>query len=371
MTIPFLDLSHQTREIQTRLLDELKTLTNQNRFIGGADVERFEKSFAQFCGAETCVALNSGTDALRLGLLACGVEPEDEVITSPFTFIATAEAISQTGILVFSDVNLDTFNLSVESVQGRISGKTKAIVPVHIFGLPADMMAFGALADKAGLAVVEDACQAHGAAIGEERVGSFGDAAAFSFYPSKNLGAFGDAGAATTSDSECDSMIRLLRNHGQTGPYFHQQEGFNSRMDTFQAAVLNLKLPLLDRWNKERQHLAGIYRGELEGLNEVVFQKIPEGYTHAFHLVAALVEDRQNLMKFLSEQGVETKVVYPTPIHLLPAYRFLGHQEGDFPNAEEVCRRVLCFPVYPGMGDDKVVEIATLIRKFYSRPREK
>ncbi len=369
MTIPFLDLSYQTRKIQTQLLDVLRNLTDQNRFIGGAEVERFEKSFAQFCGVETCVALNSGTDALRLGLLACGVKPEDEVITSPFTFIATAEAISQTGVPVFADVNLDTFNLSAKSVQSRISHRTRAIVPVHIFGLPADMIAFGALADQGGLAVVEDACQAHGAAIGEKKVGSFGDAAAFSFYPSKNLGAFGDAGAATTSDGECDSMIRLLRNHGQTGPYFHQREGFNSRMDTFQAAVLNLKLPLLQRWNEERQRLAGIYRDELESLNEVIFQRIPEGYTHAFHLVAALVEDRPDLMKFLSEHGVETKVVYPTPIHLLPAYRYLGHQEGDFPNAEEVCRRVICLPAYPGMGDDKVYEIATLIRRFYSRPR--
>ncbi len=369
MKIQFLDLSHQTREIQTQLLDELKTLINQNRFIGGAEVERFETSFAHFCGTETCVALNSGTDALRLGLLACGIKPEDEVITSPFTFIATAEAISQTGIPVFADVDLDTFNLSAESVQSRISDKTRAIVPVHIFGLPADMIAFGALAAEEGLALVEDACQAHGAAIGEKKVGSFGNAAAFSFYPSKNLGAFGDAGAATTSDGECASMIRLLRNHGQTGPYFHQREGFNSRMDTFQAAVLNLKLPLLERWNEERQRLAGIYRDELKSLNEVLFQKVTEGYSHVFHLVAALVEDRRDLRKFLSEHGVETNIVYPTPIHLLPAYRHLGHREGNFPNAEEVSRRVLCFPAYPGLGDDKVFEIATLIRRFYFRSR--
>lgn len=371
VNVPFLDLSHQTRKIQPQLLDRLKTLTSENRFIGGAEVEDFERSFARFCGAKTCIALNSGTDALRLTLLACGIKDGDQVITSPFTFIATAEAISQTGAPVFADVDLDTFNLSVESVRSHISDKTRAIVPVHIFGLPADMISFVALATEEGLSVVEDACQAHGAAIGEKKVGSFGNAAAFSFYPSKNLGAFGDAGAATTSDPECDSTIRLLRNHGQTGPYFHQQEGFNSRMDTMQAAVLNLKLPLLEQWNEERQRLAGIYKEELEGLSQVFFQKVPEGYVHAYHIVAALVEDRSELMSFLLENGVEVKVVYPTPIHLLPAYSYLGHREGDFPNAEEVARRVLCFPVYPGMGDDKAFEAATVVRRFYSRSRAK
>jgi dTDP-4-amino-4,6-dideoxygalactose transaminase len=371
MNIPFLDLSHQTREVQPQLLERLKTLTSENRFIGGAEVEDFESSFAHFCGAEKCIALNSGTDALRLALLACGIKDGDEVVTSPFTFIATAEAISQTGVPVFADVDLDTFNLSVESVRASLSAKTRAIVPVHIFGLPADMTGFGALAAAERFVVVEDACQAHGAAIGDKKTGSFGNAAAFSFYPSKNLGAFGDAGAVTTSDPECDSSIRLLRNHGQTGPYFHQQEGYNSRMDTMQAAVLNLKLPLLEQWNEERQRLAGIYREVLAGLSEVRFQKIPDGHVHAFHIVAALVEDRSRLMSFLLENGVEVKIVYPIPIHLLPAYSYLGHREGDFPNSEEVARRVLCFPAYPGMGDDRAFEAATLIRRFYTRSRAK
>lgn len=365
VNVPFLDLSRQTQEIQTQLLEVLKKLTDENRFIGGAEVDRFEQSFADYCGAGSCVALNSGTDALRLGLLACGVRAGDEVITSPFTFVATAEAISQTGVPVFADVEPDTFNLSAESAQNRISSKTRAIIPVHIFGLPADMKALGKLACEKDLVLIEDACQAHGGAIEGKRVGSFGDVAAFSFYPTKNLGAFGDAGATTTSSPQLDSRIRLLRNHGQTGPYFHEMEGYNSRMDTIQAAVLNLKLPLLEQWNRERRRLATIYSEELADLSEVVFQTVPEGFSHAFHLVAGLVEERSGLIEFLAKRGVEAKVIYPTPIHLLPAYEHLGYREGDLPNAEEVCRRVLCFPAYPGIHEERIVEVACLIRKFY------
>jgi dTDP-4-amino-4,6-dideoxygalactose transaminase len=363
--IPFLDLACQTEAVSAGVLREVQSLIRQNRFIGGACVEDFESEFAAFCGTEYCIALNSGTDALRLGLIAAGVGQRDEVITSPFTFIATAEAITQTGKLVLADIDTETFTLATSEVRRKLSDRTRGIVPVHIFGLPSFMGEINALAEARGLFVIEDACQAHGAAIDKRRVGSFGDAAAFSFYPSKNLGAFGDAGALTTNRSDIADHVRLLRNHGQTELYTHGVEGYNSRMDTFQAAVVLAKLAHLDAWNRDRIRIAKIYRQELNNINSLRFQEVPGGAQHVYHVLAVLAERRDELKQFLKDRGVDTRVIYPMPLHLMPAYGYLGHKKGDFPNAEKVCDQVLCLPMYPGLGTEQAQEVASFVREFF------
>lgn len=365
-TVGFLDLTSQTQEVAADFLMQVTQLLQSNSFIGGEPVAAFERAFAEYCGTRHCVALNSGSDGLRLALLAAGVTPQSEVVTSPFTFIATAESIGQTGRIVLADIDPETFNLAPEKVKEKISPQTRAVLPVHIFGLPADIPALSQTAQKSGLALIEDACQAHGAAIGEQRTGSFGTAAAFSFYPTKNLGAFGDAGAVTTDDDTVAERLRSLRNHGQTEPYRHREEGFNSRLDSFQAVVLLLKLRQLEVWNRRRRELAEAYRTLLADVKEVRFQREPDGYRHCYHLLAARVDRRPDLADHLRRSGVETKTVYPVPTHLQPAYARLGHGPGDFPIAEAVCREVLCFPLYPGLSHAQVRRVAQSVKDFYA-----
>ncbi len=365
--VPFLDLSLQSGEVRREFLDAAGDLVAANQFIGGPAVAQFERAYADFCGVVHCVALNSGTDALRLALLAGDIGPEDEVITSPFTFIATAEAISQVGRLVLADVDPETFNLSPRSVRQAISGRTRSVMPVHIFGLPADMDAINEVADAHELIVIEDACQAHGAAVGGRRTGGLGHAAAFSFYPSKNLGAFGDAGAVTSDDSAFADKVRLLRNHGQTELYTHVIEGFNSRMDALQARLLGLKLRHVEAWNEERRALVEVYREELAGIGDLRFQRVPEGYRHAYHILAVLCSERARLVGRLRERGVDVRVIYPTPIHLMEAYRHLDRARGDFPQAEKVCDEVLCLPLYPGLSKEAAAWVAGEVRGFFGK----
>lgn len=367
MKIPYLDLSWQTGQVAEEFLEEMKSLVAGNQFIGGNRISDFEKVFADYCGAEYCIAVNSGTDALRMALLAVGVGPDSEVITSPFTFIATAEAVSQTGRLILADIDPETFTLDPESAREKVNTATRVILPVHIFGLVSDMPALQRLADENNLSLVEDACQSHGASIHGRRAGSLGNAGAFSFYPSKNLSAFGDAGAVTCNSPEVAEKILLLRNHGQTGPYVHAIEGFNSRMDTIQATVLSLKMKYLEEWNRWRSEVAGIYREGLNDIEEIRFQKVPAGYKHAYHIVAFLCEDRDRLAGWLREKGVDTRVVYPTPLHLMKAYEYLGFKKGAFPVAEKVSEQVICLPVYQGMPKEEAGQVAELIRKYYGK----
>ncbi len=365
--IPFLDLSFQSQQVRRDFLAAADELVAGNQFIGGRAVSRFERDFAGFCGAQYCVALNSGTDALRLSLMAAGVGRDDEVITSPFTFIATAEAINQVGRLTLADVDPETFNLSPKEVEDGVSSRTRGIVPVHIFGLPADMEGLNAVAAGRDLVVIEDACQAHGASIGERKTGSLGHAAAFSFYPSKNLGAFGDAGAVTSSDEALAERVGLLRNHGQTELYTHVVEGFNSRMDALQARLLSLKLRHLEAWNEERRRLVEVYREELAGIDAVRFQRIPDGFRHAYHILAVLFDERDALVAYLRERGIDIRVIYPTPLHLMEAYRHLDLGKGDFPNAEKICDEILCLPLYPGLARESAARVAGEIRRFLGR----
>lgn len=367
MKIPYLDVSYQTGQVAEDFFKELRSLVDGNQFIGGNRISDFEKAFADYCETGFCVAVNSGTDALRIALLAVGVGPDDEVITSPFTFIATAEAVSQTGRLVLADIDPETFTLDPESVRERVNTATRAILPVHIFGLVSDMPGLQRIADENNLSLVEDACQSHGASIQGRRAGSIGNAGAFSFYPSKNLSAFGDAGAVTCNSPELAEKISMLRNHGQTGSYVHALEGFNSRMDTIQSTVLSLKMRYLDEWNQWRCDLAEIYREGLGDIEEIKFQRVPAGYGHAYHIVAFLSEDRDNLSAWLKEKGADTRVVYPTPLHLMKAYEHLGFEQGAFPVTERVCEQVLCLPVYPGMPKENAHSIVGLIRGYYKK----
>ncbi len=367
MKVPYLDLSYQTSKIENDFHNELKELVAGNQFIGGKRISDFEQAFAEYCGAGFCVAVNSGTDALRIALMAVGTGREDEVITSPFTFIATAEAVSQTGRLVLADLDPETFTLDTEAVREKVTTSTRAILPVHIFGLAADMPGLQRIASEFNLSLVEDACQSHGASIQGRRAGSLGHAAGFSFYPSKNLSAFGDAGAITCNSAELAERFTLLRNHGQTGAYNHVMEGFNSRMDTIQAAALSLKMKYLEEWNKWRADLADIYRDGLSDIDEVKFQKVPDGYEHAWHIVAFLCEERNELGAWLGEKGIDTRVVYPTPLHLMEAYKYLGFEKGSFPVAERISEQVLCLPVYPGMPMEQARYVVEMIREYFTK----
>lgn len=368
MRVPFLDLSTQTKSVLDEFLAQAEALLRENRFVGGDPVEFFEKSYARYCQTSCCVALNSGTDALRLAVIASGITAGQEVITSPFSFFATAETITQAGGRpVFADIDPETFTLCPESVAANINSNTYAILPVHIFGLPADLPRLEKIADSKGLMLLEDACQAHGAKIAGTRVGGGGNPASFSFYPTKNLGAFGDAGALTCADPGFEDKVRLLKNHGQTGAYFHELEGYNSRMDALQAALLQLKLDHLDAWNDERRKLARLYGDGLAGISEVHTQKVPKGFSHVYHIYALLADQRDSLLEFLTENGVEAKVIYPSPIHLMPAYRYLGYRRGDLPEVESICSKVICLPLYPGLKEKHVIATSNLIKKFYAR----
>lgn len=365
--IPFLDLSFQTHAVSDAFQARVAKLISGNQFIGGREVAAFEEEFARYCGARHCVSLNSGTDAIQFALTASGVRPEDEVITTPFSFIATAEAVARVGRIVFADIDPKTWTLSVESAESRASSRTAALLPVHIFGNPADMSGFKKLAGRRRLRLIEDACQAHGANVKGRPVGSLGDAAAFSFYPTKNLGAFGDAGALTARRKDVADQVRLLRNHGQTGPYRHSIEGFNSRLDALQAAVLRLKLSKIENWNRQRERIASWYREILDDLGAVRFQETLPGARPVYHLFGLQAERRDELAAFLQTRGIGVRAIYPTPIHLLPAYRHLGYRRGALPVAEAVCRRVLCLPCFPGLRRDQVESVALAVKKFYAK----
>ena len=365
MTVPFLDLTPQTQAVQYEVLERLRELMNENLFIGGETVSEFERYFAEYCGSAHCVALNSGTDALRFGLAAAGVGPEDEILTSPLTFIATVEAANQVGRVRFADVDPGTFNLSIKEVEQKITKKTRALVPVDLYGLPADLPAFEKIARQRDLVVVEDACQAHGGAVTGRRTGSFGRCAAFSFYPTKNLSAFGDAGALTTSDRDLAERVRLLRNHGQTGPYRHESEGGNSRMDAFQAAVLTLKLPHLDRWNQARRERAAYYTELLADVPEVTPPAVDPHGVHVFHQYVIRAPRRDQLLEHLRSHGVGARVFYPRPLHLQPCFAELGYREGDLPEAERAAREVLALPLYPELRAQEQEYVVEKVAEFY------
>jgi dTDP-4-amino-4,6-dideoxygalactose transaminase len=335
-------------------------------FIGGARVKAFEEEFAAFSGARFAVGVSNGTDALRLALLACGICPGDEVITVPNTFIATAEAISMTGASVrFVDVRPDTSNLDHELLPGALSARTRCIVPVHLYGRPADMDPILDFAGRHGLKVIGDAAQAHGAEYRGRKVGALGDAACFSFYPGKNLGADGDAGAVVTGDPAIAEKVAVLRDHGRLAKYEHQVEGFNARLDGLQAAVLSVKLRRLEAWTERRREIARRYGRELGEIEGLTLPSDPDGARAVYHLYVVRSARRDALQASLQAAGVSTAIHYPIPLHLQPAYSRLRLGRGSFPAAERLASEILSLPMYPELRDDQLARVVEQVRGFF------
>jgi dTDP-4-amino-4,6-dideoxygalactose transaminase len=354
MLVPYFDLKKQFASLRDEIREALDRVCSNTSFILGEEVSEFEKEFAAYCEAKYCVALNSGTSALHLALLALGVKPADEVITTPNTFIATGETICYTGAKpVLVDIDPRTANLNPALIEPVITERTKAILPVHLYGRPADMDPILEIAQKHGLGVIEDACQAHGARYRGRRVGSIGHAAAFSFYPSKNLSAYGEGGALTTNDAGIAGLARALRHHGQSGPYTHERIGYNYRMEGFQGAVLRVKLKRLEQWNARRKAMAALYRSVLQGIKVEIPSDDPRDES-VYHLFVVYVARRDAVRAALEGRGVHTAIHYPRPLHLQPAFAALGFGPGSFPLAERACERVLSMPFFPEMTDEQV-----------------
>lgn len=372
--VPFVDLRAQYAQISEEVGKEVKGVMERCDFVLGERVRDFEREFAAYCGVRYAAGVSSGTEALHLALRALGIKAGDEVITQANTFIATLLAISYTGAKpVLVDIDPATYGMDPEKVEAAITERTRAIIPVHIYGRPAPMDELKKIAAGHRLYIVEDACQAHGAfyygAKGAERVGGLGHIAAFSFYPGKNLGAYGDGGAVTTNDCELFKKIRMLRDYGQQVKYHHQMKGFNSRLDTIHAAVLLVKLKYLDRWNTLRAEHAKRYMELLEGVPEIELPafKIEKDRSHIFHLFVIRAEERAGLMDYLSDRGISTGIHYPVPNHLQKAFSDLGYMEGDFPVTEKYAEEILSLPMFPELKYDQIKYVAGAIRNFYGR----
>jgi len=368
MGVPFFDSKQHYRSIKDEVDAHVKRVMDSCRFVLGENVDSFEREFARFCGTDYAVGVANGTDALHLALLACGIGKEDEVITMPNTFIATTEAISQTGAkIVFVDIDSWTYNIDVAQIEGAINEKTKTILPVHLFGQSADMDSIMKIARKYNLKVIEDACQAHGAEYRSRKAGSIGDAGCFSFYPSKNLAAFGDGGMVITDGNKIAQKIKMLRDHGQMKKYEHLVEGYNSRLDEIQAAILRVKLKRLDEQNKLRRKNAWIYNELLKDVDEVVTPFEAEYGKHVYHLYVIRTEKRDELQEYLKSNGIGTGLHYPIPLHLQKAYEYLGYKEGDFPVAEECAKQILSLPMFPELTPKEIEKVASEIKTFFAR----
>jgi dTDP-4-amino-4,6-dideoxygalactose transaminase len=364
LMIPFVDLSAQYRAIKPELDAAILEVLASSHYVLGAQVAAFEKEFAAYCESTHAIGVNSGTSALHLALLAAGVGPGDEVITVPLTFVATAAAISYTGARpVLVDVDPVSLTMDPAQLARAITPRTRAIVPVHLYGHPADMDPILDIARDWGLTVVEDACQAHGARYKGRRVGSFGDLACFSFYPSKNLGACGEGGMIVTRSAEHARALSVLRDHGQDVKYHHPVRGFNYRLEAIQAAALRVKLRHLDAWTEARRAHARRYEQALEGVAVATPAEAPSA-EHVYHLYVIRAAERDRLQAHLAAQGIQTGIHYPIPVHLQPAFRDLGYREGDFPVSEVWARTILSLPMYPELTSAQIDEVADVVAEF-------
>jgi dTDP-4-amino-4,6-dideoxygalactose transaminase len=362
-TVPFLDLTLQHRELREEIATAVERTIDRGDFILGASLEEFEREFARYCECEFAVGLNSGTAALHLALAALGVGPGDEVITVPNSFIATVEAIAYTGATpVLVDVSPDTFCLDPARLEEAITRRTKAIIPVHLYGQPCDMESISRIASQHGVAVVEDACQAHGATFAGRKTGSFGRAAAFSFYPTKNLGTIGDGGALTTNDPELATKVKALRHHGQFEPNVFPVLGYNYRLDTLKAAVLRAKLPHLDRWNQRRREIAERYQSRLKG-SEFVFQARVPGTVPVYHILAARHPRQRAVQEALTAAGIGWGKHIVPPAHRQPGYRHLVRTGGSFPVSESLSTSLVSLPVFPELTNDQIDYAADVLLK--------
>ena len=364
LQVPFVDLAAQYCAISAEINEAVSKVIRETDFVLGRDVHLFEEEFAAFCQANWAIGVDSGTSALELALRAYEIGPGDEVITAANSFIASALAISHAGSTpVLVDVDPDTYTIDVGAIEKAITPRTKAIIPVHLYGHPADMDPILQLAQRHGLIVIEDACQAHGARYKGKRAGSLGHAAAFSFYPGKNLGAYGDGGMVVTNDQAIAKRLEMLRNYGQKEKYQHMFRGYNRRLDTLQAAVLRVKLKHLDEWNDARRQHAKSYRRLLEQSGIVA----PHAVAHAepvWHLYVIRTDQRDALKEHLASRGISVGIHYPIPIHLQPAYRDLGYRQGDFPVTEEYARRILSLPMYAELTPEIVARVAETACEF-------
>lgn len=355
-----IDLKRQFAEIKDEVFDVLKDIFESSQFILGAKVKELEEKIATYHGVKEAIGVASGTDALHLALKSANISKGDEVITTPFTFFATVEAILYVGATpVFTDIEPDTFNIDAYKIKHRITKKTKAIIPVHMFGYPAQMEKIQAVAQRHNLKVIEDCAQAFGASINDKKVGGFGFAGCFSFYPSKNLGACGDGGMIILNDREIADNIRGLRNHCSKGSYIHGCVGFNSRLDEVQAGILLIKFKRIDRYNMLRRKKAELYTKLLS--EKVICPKEKTGFYHVYHQYTIMSPKRDEIQSKLKDNGIASVVYYPLPLHLQEPMRGLGYKKGDFPIAEKVSKEVLSLPIYPEMEDPMVEEIAGII----------
>lgn len=361
--VPYLDLKVQYQSIKAEIDAAIARVLDSCQFALGPEVAAFEQNFAAYCGTSECIALNSGTSALHLALLAAGVGPGDEVITVPFTFVASVAAVLYAGARpVLVDIEPRSFNMDPVLIERAITQRTKAILPVHLYGQSADMDPIMDIARRHGLTVIEDAAQAHGAKYKNRPVGSIGDMACFSFYPGKNLGAYGEGGAVTTSNPEHARTVRMLRDWGQDRKYHHVLRGYNYRMEGFQGAVLGVKLKHLDRWTEARRKIVAEYNGllaqaELETPLEMSWAK------HVYHVYTVRAADRDSLQAALTAEGIQTGIHYPIPVHMQPAYSGLGYGPGAFPHAETAAREVLSLPLYPELSSQAVAEVAAEVSR--------
>ena len=397
MNVKILDLTRQYEIIKEQVEAAVLEQMRSGMYIGGPAVINFEKKFADFIGVKHAIALNSGTDALVIALKAMGIGEGDEVITTPFSFFATAETIAMVGAKpVFVDVIEETYNMDPSKIEEKITEKTKAILPVHIFGQPADMAEINRIAKEHGLFVIEDACQAVGAAIGSSKIGSLGDAACFSFFPTKNLGGFGDGGIITTNNDDIAVICRAFREHGggQNGAkaktilegtentldenktadalynpykYYNYLIAYNSRLDAIQARILDIKLDFLDGFNQRRTEIAKFYNKSFAGLDQVITPKTMQGVTPVWHQYAFRCDDKDAMGEFLASKGIGSAAFYPVPLHLQKAFDYLGYKKGDLPVAEKITGQTVCLPIFPELTQEELDYIAAGVKEFYNR----
>ena len=382
MKVPFFDLGTQFKSIEDEIKSVMDEVFQNQQFILGAKVQALEETIARYCRTRYAVGVASGSDALLLALMALGIGAGDEVLLPPFTFFATAGSVSRLGAIpVFVDISQETYNIDPYKIEEKITSKTKAIIPVHLFGQCADMNPLLKIAKEKKLFVVEDAAQALGAEYRPDgvsegrRAGQIGDLGCFSFYPTKNLGAFGDAGMVVTDNASLAEKIRLLRVHGSQPKYFHKQIGINSRLDTIQAAILLVKFKYLEKWTTERQKKAEryqlLFRDLVSSVNGLRLPTIQYQNRHIFHQYVIRVPERDRLKQYLSEEGIGTDIYYPVPLHLQECYSFLKYRRGDLPNSEKASKEVLALPIYPELTEDQQMAVVDRIKAFYRRTGSK
>ncbi|MFH0925584.1 MAG: DegT/DnrJ/EryC1/StrS family aminotransferase [bacterium] len=365
MKIPMVDLGLQYKELKTEIDKAITEVIEKSQFILGEKVAKLEEEIASFCQTRYAVGVSSGTEALHLALRACKIKPNDEVITTPFTFIATAEVITYIGAKpVFVDIDPKTYNIDVTKIEEKITEKTRAIIPVHLYGQASDLDKIGKLAKHHNLKIIEDCAQAFGATYKGKKVGSIGDAGCLSFFPSKNLGCFGDGGMVVTNSEEIAEEARLLRAHGSKKRYHHIKLGFNSRLDGIQAAILSVKLKYLERWNYKRYVSASYYNQLLAQLDVVIPYKADYG-DHVFNQYTIMVKKRDRLQEWLSKKNIASAVHYPIPLHLQEAFKYLGYKEGSFPCSEEAARGVISLPIYPELTEKELDYICEAVKTFF------